>query len=295
MRYAFGFYLAALALPLSLAAPTAKAAPFHKQQVEECGFDCDEEEDGFEIESEAAMEELPEADAEADGEPEEEDSQEAGETDGKRKLEAEILPAFFFDFSYGRKVLNLTPASSARKALELGNYRNGFRVEDEVEMEGGIGPSVAFHYENATGLAAHIWTQVGLIPAFSRAVETVRYARNFSALNSMKKKFRLPRAASDLRTWSPGDAISYGTEGGIIFFVGGGALLPASIAAAAMATGSFQIYIEKLDHDHAYVKITEGKVRSLGLQAGAEFVSLGTTRFRSLSQGLSFRVNLRST
>ena len=165
---------------------------------------------------------------------------------------------------------------------------------DYFSLDAGLGVSATFYYKNASGLAANFWAQVGLLPLVGKDVMSIRYARNINELNQVTSSAArtIPMEADALKSWYPGDAVSYTSRGGLLFYVGTGVPLPA-VGATALAMGTFQTYVEKMDNQFVYVKITEGDVQSLGLQTGVGLVNVGVSRFQKLANSLSFVINTR--
>ncbi|HEY8278000.1 MAG TPA: hypothetical protein VIH99_00160 [Bdellovibrionota bacterium] len=221
-------------------------------------------------------------------------------------LETEVLPAVYLDFTHGRQIINLTPAknswgpflslisslTSGFESLEYKNYRDGFKVIDNGSFEAGVGPSLQFTFKNATGLADKFWAQVGLIPLVGREIKTVRYARDEAAVTALKSMRWAPYHVADVMALSKGDQVSYASRGGILFFANSGAPAP-GVSISVLAAGEFQTYVEKIDEDNVFVKISDVKVRSLGLQAGTIVSWMGATNFSRYTKSLSFLVNIR--
>lgn len=88
-----------------------------------------------------------------------------------------------------------------------------------------------------------------------------------------------------------GDSITYLNTGGVIFSAGTG-LGYVGVGASAIAQGTWETYIEKVDNERVYVKITKGKLTSLSASVGVAIVQLSETAFRNSDDGFSYLYNL---
>ncbi|MBV2169808.1 MAG: hypothetical protein KUL82_13975 [Bdellovibrio sp.] len=209
------------------------------------------------------------------------------------------------DFDSGNKIINKTSHdasrsdrslvkydyNSARDTLVYGDYRSGFQVTSYKRFEAGLGANVLFFYENATGLSKILWASVGLIPYSGREFVSTRSANSLEDAYA-KPALSIPLEAASLAKWTPGDNVTYASKGGIIFFAGPG-VGPAALSTSYVATGIYQTYVEKVDNDNVIVRLTDIKVKTLNLQAGATLVATGTSKYRSVSNSFSYLINFK--
>ena len=209
-----------------------------------------------------------------------------------------LSPAILADFTSDRQAVNLTPhqgksSHQGVESLELGEHRNGFRVTDVFLIEGGLGASVGDSFWfNGADIGPEIWGQVGLVPMMGKEVRTVRFVKNSADLAKLKKR-AVPMRVSDLKGWAKGDSAQFSTKGGVVFFAGASAH-GLSVGLAYLAQGQFQTYVERIDDTHMLVQVTEAKLDSLKVKAGATVASLGREHYQKVSQSLSFRVDVSS-
>lgn len=209
--------------------------------------------------------------------------------------------SFSLDFDWGRQLINLTPhhfPSSKKlgnnKALQISPSRNGYRVIDSYDLDASASSELSFWPESkATGLKNQLWLQVGLKIVTDQKAIAARFASSKAAADALSDYFYAPMHARDLKNWSTGDTLTYSTTGGIHFFAGVGLPL-ASLNLAAIATGQFQIYIEKTTSKKVYVKITDTKIRSLALEVDATLASVDAALFSKYANAFSFLIDVSS-
>ncbi len=201
----------------------------------------------------------------------------------------------------GMRVTNLTlqdPTkakhdSGTENALVIDDYRNGFRVEKYNALEGGLGLSGHWWYDNASGLQKIFFAYVGLIPIKGTKTYSSQFVTTKAKINSLPRMTRPPAKAQELNAWTVGDSITYMTSGGIVSFLGAG-FGPLSEGGTAVSKGTWSVFVQKTDAATAYVKITKGDLKSFAIDSRAGLVSVGTSRFSNLDHGFSFLINIGS-
>ena len=210
----------------------------------------------------------------------------------KPDKKTEISPVVQLDTNSSHRVVNLTPSSEAGKALTLYDYRNGFQIIDTHDLEYGLGAEGSFLLGNTTGLSSLAWLNVGILPVRTEKLVSARFAKNKEMVNNLPKINAVPNAKT-LRKLTDGDAVTYMSRGGIIFWAGIGPSL-ISLDVSYYAGGEFQSYIEKLDADHVFVRISDKKIESFGVQTGAVIVAAESAKYNITGKSFSFLVNYNS-
>lgn len=241
-----------------------------------------------------------------DGEPED-DFDNGYSEEEKRRLSDRLAPLFHLSFDYGSYIVNLTPhfknvqpksaglveysPMASADTLVYGDFRNGFQKTVYGSVEVGFGGQLEFWYDNVKGLREHFWAYVGVLPLVGKDTESVRYVSTLEKAHKMGGRWVVPKSASDLSAWDPGDSMAYTGHGGIIFSAGAG-FGPVGAGVAKMASGTWETYIEKVGSDKAYVKMTRGKINSFSLFTDVSIVSLSLDEFKSADDGFSFMFDL---
>jgi|GEM_PF-4573173 len=202
-----------------------------------------------------------------------------------------VEPTLLIDWGSEETVTNLSQVPAGQKKLVFGDTSKGFQVVDTETRGLGIGISGAMEFPNTTFLGSPIWVTVGLMPISGRNAMAIRYMRNEDAVENRSDIPRIDQALREFDRLTKGDVLSYNTSGGIIFWAGFGASLIGT-QVAALARGDFQIYIEKVDRDHAYVKVSDSNIESLALQAGAIVSAISASKYSSYGKSFGFLLNL---
>ncbi|MGZ3798139.1 MAG: hypothetical protein ACXVB1_17335, partial [Pseudobdellovibrionaceae bacterium] len=141
------------------------------------------------------------------------------------------------------------------------------------------------------GFLDHWWSFVGLMPIIGREIESVKYFKNFSEARNSKGWIKVPGHARDLTGWSQGDSMTYTSRGGLLFAATAGYSLVYA-GTAAVAQGTWETYVEKIESNKVYLKLTKGKLISLSVIAGTVLADVSVTGFRNTDDGFSFLYNL---
>ena len=158
-------------------------------------------------------------------------------------------------------------------------------------LEGGLGASLNFHYKNATGASAKMWSLLGLLPMKGTEVTSVRYADSLKTAKSISGYKNVPAEVEQVQKMRTGESISYKSKGGLIF-LGSLGMGMASINATSLAQGIWETYVEKVDERSAYVKITNSKLDALSMGAGLALAQIGLQNFKNTDDGFSYLVSL---
>lgn len=212
-------------------------------------------------------------------------------------------PSYFLYFDYGEKIINLTPHAgmtvpfesynSVNDTLVYGDYSGGFRVTKYLLVDGGYGGKIIWFHNNVTGLSPSAWSVVGLTPFAGSEVASVKFAPTLNEAKDVKASGP-PLTADELKSWTNGDYSYNDTFGGVIFFaqIGIGGVYGPGIGPVYVARGNFDVYVEKADADHAFVRLTHTKLKDLSLQAGNAFVSVSLETFKKVSDSMSYMIKI---
>ena len=203
---------------------------------------------------------------------------------------ATIEPRLHLDWGSSEQVINL--ADTKQKRLVFGDHSKGFQVIDYKERGVALGIGGKMEFPNSTFLSSSIWATVGLLPITGRHSMAIRYMPTMSAVENRAPVPSLGEAQMAFPKLLPGDVLSYNTYGGIVFWAGFGASM-IGVQTAVMARGDFQVYMEKLDSDLMYVKVSDTKIDSLALQAGALLSSVSTTMYSRYGKAFGFALNMK--
>src|SRR6185437_6843184 len=91
--------------------------------------------------------------------------------------------------------------------------------------------------------------------------------------------------------WNAHDSIQYSNRGGVVFSVGAEEALTGG-AASYLAQGEWTTYIEKLEGNRAYVKITKEKLKSLDFSTGTVIANVGKSFFSNSDSLFSYDFDL---
>ena len=210
------------------------------------------------------------------------ESSEAGEEETERRFKV----ALYLDFDFGHQIVNLTPFPETKKTLRrpmmiVDDFRKGFSVARSFYPSIGIG-------------IASTQVPVELVPLAGREVKTIRYARNLVIAKELSLLEPVPRQASALERWSAGDTLGYYSAGGLKF-TAGIYLASLGLSGSVQVKGEFYHHIAKVDHRHALIKISRGRIYSLSVSAGTNVVSLGVDMYDRIASSFSFMVDLRDS
>ncbi len=201
----------------------------------------------------------------------------------------------------GEKVTNLTihdpkkavEQSGVSNALVIDDYKNGFRLERYHSIEGGIGISGRWWFDNASGVQAQIMPFVGLIPIAGSKSYSIQYTKNAADLNRLPRVSRAPDKADELSKWAVGDSVTHTAEGGLLYF-GGLNYGFGSIAAIRFAKGEWTVYVQKTTETTAYVKITKGKLKVFSISVAGPFSNRALSQFSDDDKSFSYLVDLKT-
>lgn len=226
----------------------------------------------------------------------------------RKRLRAKILPLFYLSIDYGSYIVNLTPQFrnvepkksivkydyrplASEDSLIVGDYRDGFQKTIYGNIEVGIGAQVRFWFTNVTGALDWFWAYVSVLPTIGKESESVRYVSTLDKARSIGGRWSVPKEASDLDQWDPGDSIAYVGHGGIIFSAGAG-LGPVGVGVSKLAKGTWETYVEKVGVDKAYVKMTSARLSSFSMFTNVALINLSLTHFGYADDGFSFLFDL---
>ena len=225
-----------------------------------------------------------------EGEEDSGEEEEEGSSEPEAGFSASFEPVVQLEWESEREVVNLTEHPRARgKRLVFGDFRGGFQVTDSRSLTVGLGGQVSFSFGNTTFLGEAAWANVGILPVVGREAYSYRFVPTRQEAESRSRTPQLEEALSALPSLREGDMLAYDTQGGIVFWGGLGAG-SAGLTAAVLARGDFQIQIEKVAAGQVHVKITESRVRSLALQAGASLVSSSVSQYARHARGFGFLI-----
>jgi hypothetical protein len=107
----------------------------------------------------------------------------------------------------------------------------------------------------------------------------------------MGGRWSIPGNASDLDRWDEGDSITYQGHGGILFSVTAG-FGPVGAGIAKLASGHWEVYVEKVGDHRAYVKMSNGKLKSLSMFTNISILTLSLNEFKNSDDGFSYLFDL---
>ncbi|GIL16538.1 MAG: hypothetical protein BroJett040_02890 [Oligoflexia bacterium] len=210
-------------------------------------------------------------------------------------MKVKLQPLFYLDYDSGTGITNLTQnvkkGAGQQDVIEVDNFALGFQKTSYELMEAGVGAGLRFYYENATGWQKNFWANVGIIPMKGKEVISVRYAKTYEEAQRLEGFKKAPLKVEDLYQWKNGENIAYTSKGGVIF-VGGIGVGALGVNTAHVAQGTWETYVEKIDHTHVYVKITKGKLDSLSVGTSAGMASIGVSQFNNADEGFSYKIDL---
>ncbi len=201
-----------------------------------------------------------------------------------------IEPRLHLEWGSSEQIINLS--ETKQKKLVFGNTSKGFQAIDFNEKGIGLGIAGSMEFPNSTFLGNSVWATVGLLPIKGRHSMAIRFFPSVRALENRSDVPSLREAQSAFANMVPGDVLTYNTYGGIVFWAGFGASF-IGVQTAAMARGDFQVYMEKLDSDHVYVKVSDSHIESLGLQVGALLSHVSATQYSRYGKAFGFALNMR--
>lgn len=175
--------------------------------------------------------------------------------------------------------------------MVVNNFRDGVQKTSYGFLVGGLGAKMTWWYDNATGVAKQWWAYVGIAPLIGRQMNSVRYYRTYDEADKAVGYKSVPSTARSADVLSQGDSVTYLSTGGLIFSAGTG-LNVVGVGATAIAQGTWETYIEKVDNEHVYVKLTKGKLTSFSVSTGVAIVQVSETAFRNSDDGFSYLYNL---
>jgi len=180
-----------------------------------------------------------------------------------------------------------------RDRMIMRDYRDGVQKTGYGFLVGGVGWRTTWWYENASGVDKHWWANVGIAPIIGRQVSSVKYYRTYDEAQKSASVRSLPSTARGADSMTQGDSVTYLNTGGIMFSAATG-LGVVGIGPSAIAQGTWETYIEKIDNERVYVKITKGKLASLSMSTGVAIVQLSVTAFKNRDDGFSYLYNLNT-
>lgn len=201
-----------------------------------------------------------------------------------------IEPRLYLEWGSSEEITNL--AETQQKKLVFGDQSKGFQVVDFKERGLGLGIAGTMEFPNTTFLNHAVWATVGLLPITGRNSMAVRWFPNRAAVDARPAVPSLAEAQAAMARMVPGDILTYNTYGGIVFWAGFGASF-IGVQTAALARGDFQVYMEKLDADLVYVKVSETNVESLALQAGALVSKVSSALYSKYGKAFGFALNMK--
>lgn len=202
-----------------------------------------------------------------------------------------VEPTLLIDWGNEETITNLAQVPAGQKKLVFGDTSKGFQVVD-LETRGlGVGIRGGMEFPNSTFLGSPVWVTVGLMPIVGRNAMAIRYMRNEDAVENRSDIPTIDNAVKEFDRLANSDVLSYNTSGGVVFWAGFGASVIGT-QVAVLARGDFQIYMEKVDRDHAYVKVSDSNIESLALQAGAIVSSISASKYSSYGKSFGFLLNL---
>ncbi|MBS1971821.1 MAG: hypothetical protein JSU04_16030 [Bdellovibrionales bacterium] len=222
-----------------------------------------------------------------------------------KELKHKVVPYFFINFDWGNWMANMTPYKSlppapvepaallgnGRDRMVVNNFRDGVQKTGYGFLVGGFGAKMTWWYDNASGVAKQWWAYVGIAPLIGRQMNSVRYYRTYDEADKAVGYRSVPSTAKSAGVLSQGDSVTYLSTGGLIFSAGTG-LNVVGVGATAIAQGTWETYIEKVDNEHVYVKLTKGKLTSFSVSTGVAIVQVSETAFRNSDDGFSYLYNL---
>ncbi len=212
-------------------------------------------------------------------------------------------PSYFLYFDYGNKVVNLTPQqglgsrgdhyNSVSDTLVYGDYSGGFLVTKFRFVDAGYGQKIIWFHNNVTGLKPAEWSVVGLVPFVGSEVASVKFVADLKAAKAVKASAP-PLKAEELKAWTAGDYSYNNTFGGVIFFaqIGVGGSYGPGVGPVYVARGNWDVYVEKVGADHAFVRLTNSKLKDLSLQAGNILVGVSAETFKKSADSMSYMINI---
>jgi hypothetical protein len=200
-----------------------------------------------------------------------------------------LAPLFYLNFDRSKILVNQTQASMAYEgSLTLEDYRDGFRSIRTASLD--VGAGVLGYWKYVDGATKSFLPYVGVLPMAGKSVLVNQYLKNKADIDQLPP-VRVPQDSHDLDAWTVNDAMTFKTQGSVLFF-GGIGVVPAAAQLMYTATGSWSIYIEKTAPTKALVKITKIKLQSLGVSAGTVMVTADVSLFAGRDDDFSYSFDL---
>ncbi len=214
-----------------------------------------------------------------------------------RSLSARLEPLFYLDFDSGIGIVAVdsadAPRDGAPNKLQMTRQASVYQKSSYELLEGGLGAALGFYFKNATGTAANLWAQVGIMPMKGTEVSSVRYFHSLAAAKATPGYKSAPLDVTKIYKWQVGDSVTYKSKGGVIY-VGGLGLGLAGLNAAKVAQGTWETHVEKIDTNRVYVKLTNSELDSLSVGTGAALAAASITDFSNADDGFSYSIDLES-
>jgi len=246
---------------------------------------------------------------------------------GEKHWDIQIAPMIFFNFDYDRNITslasyypsisrftfdeegrivnslsstNLRPVindnvnsshNRQQALLNLNAQNNGpYKVQLQHDAMLGVGAVLQFVQVNASGIAAYMIPYIGVAPTASISAKSERFTKSLIEAKKVKH-LNVPRNAQELLQWKDFEKITYTSQGGILF-IGGVSFPGLNIGANYIANGSWTTEIQRIAKNRVYVKVSSGKLSSLGVQGSVGLLGLSSSKFSALNNSFSYMFDL---
>ncbi len=215
---------------------------------------------------------------------------------------------FTLDFRKSNILINLTPTdrtrsqaipvsidySSSRDTLIYGDYRGGFQKVSTHNYGIGLSSKLLFALTNLPEILPHMWANIGIIPIYEKAGKTTQFVKTFEEAAQTNRAKDVPLEVGVLEKWRESDTATFAAKGGVLFMASGGVSL-LNIGATYLAEGIWNVYVEKLSKNRAYMKIAKGHLKSLSLAAGVSILTkISVGHFSFEDEGFSYIFDLNT-
>jgi hypothetical protein len=180
--------------------------------------------------------------------------------------------------------------SGAGIELPAADSRSGYRHIKIASLDVHAGVYAGWFHDASSFWPTLFGAGVTILPVVGTNVVSNRFAADEAAAQSMAS-LEIPAHASELSDWHKNDSVSYTVSGGLIFSVGIGYAMT-GLSGDYYARGDWTTYVEKLDSQKVYVKITKVHLKDFDLMAGNILASEILSKFDKSDSFFSYIFDL---
>ena len=207
--------------------------------------------------------------------------------------DAGALPYGWVNADISRKVINQgvdTPSVGLGVVLSPANSSAGYRVVQSHSLDLKLGVYGGWYRYAGTFASTLFGAGLTILPVDGSTVIADRFVKSAAQAASLTQT-QIPAKAAALEDWSAHDSIFYDNRGGIIFSIGVGYLFT-GLSGDYFAQGEWSTYIEKLDAQKVFVKITKISLHDFDLMLGNSAAAVLLSSFDKVDQMFSYVFDL---